>query len=266
MGELLAHEYRDDGWRSLVGAETVLVARGRDTGAEQRGVLMHRLEDRGEEDQEANILMRRLPGLEQVVTIELRVVGRHGHRPVAVLARSVDAGKRLLVQQRLQVMPQRDTTQRRHNELVVIDGNVGLFEARCHLELAWRHFIVPRHDRNAELVQLVLDLGDTRLNALWYAAEVVILELLAPRRGSADERAAGHDEIRSQGEVTSINQEILLLGSKRGINAVHTLVAKHLEERDGPIAERVGAPKQRRQLVKRLAVITDEDGWNTKRL
>ena len=54
---------------------------------------------------------------------------------------------------------------------------------------------MARDDRHPELVQLVLDLGDARLNALRNAAEVVILELLPTRRRGADERTTGHNEV-----------------------------------------------------------------------
>ena len=103
-----------------------------------------------------------------------------------MLARAVDAGERLLVQQRLQAVAQRDAAQRRHHELVVVDRDVRLLEARRHLELAGRDFVVARHDRHAEPIELVLDFGDARLNALGNAAEVVVLELLSARRRRAD--------------------------------------------------------------------------------
>ena len=217
---ICAHEDRDDRRRRFVGAEPMLVARGADAGAEQARVLVHRLEHGGEEDEEADVLVRRLARLEQVVAVELRVVGGDRHRPVAVLAGSVDAGERLLVQQRLQAVAQRDAAQRRHDELVVIDGDVGLLEARRHLELARRNFVMPRDDRHAELVQLVLDFGDARLDALRDAAEVVILELLAARRRRAEQRAARHDEIRPHREVGAVDEEVLLLGSERRVDAI----------------------------------------------
>ncbi len=159
-----------------------------------------------------------------------------GHRPVAVLARAVDAGERLLVQQRLQAVAQRDASQRRHHELVVIDGDVRLLEHRRHLELARRDFVVPRDDRHAELVQLVLDFGDARLNALGDAAEVVILELLSARRRRADQRAAGHHEVGAQREVRAVDEEIFLLGAERRVHALHALVAEQLEQLDRLVA------------------------------
>jgi hypothetical protein len=144
----------------------VLVARRGDARAQQPRVLVHRLQHGGEEDEEAHVLVRRLPRLEQVEAVDLGVVGGDRHRPVAVLARAVDAGERLLVQHGLQPVAERDLAQRRHHELVVVGGEVGLGEARRHLELARRHLVVPRDDRHAELVELVLDLGDARLDAL----------------------------------------------------------------------------------------------------
>src|SRR5512132_184035 len=98
-------------------------------------------------------------------------------------------------------MTQRDAAQRRHYELVVIDGDVGLLEARRHLELTRRDFVVSRDDRDTQSVELVLDLSDARLNALRDSAEVMILELLATRRRSADERPPGHHEVWSQRKV-----------------------------------------------------------------
>ena len=67
---MLAHEDRDDRRRRLVGAEAVLVARRGDAGAQQSGVLVHRLQHGGEEEQEAQVLVRRLARLEQVDAVE----------------------------------------------------------------------------------------------------------------------------------------------------------------------------------------------------
>ena len=123
------------------------------------------------------------------------------------------------MQQRLQAVPQRDLSERRHHELIVVDGDVGVLEVRRHLELAGRDLVMPRDDRHAELVQLVLDLGDAGLNALRNAAEVVILELLAARRRRADERASAHHEIGAEREVGAVDEEVFLLRSERGVDA-----------------------------------------------
>ena len=88
------------------------------------------------------------PGLEQVVPLVV------AHRPVEVLARAVDAGKRLLVQQAREPELRRRPLQRFHHHHLVIGGDVGVLEHRRDLVLARRHFVVPRLHRHADLVQL----------------------------------------------------------------------------------------------------------------
>ena len=58
-------------------------------------ILVHGADDRGAEHQELRVLVRRVAGLEQVALLGV------AERPVDVLARAVDAGERLLVQQAL---------------------------------------------------------------------------------------------------------------------------------------------------------------------
>src|SRR6185437_5529101 len=262
--EHLAHEHGDDRGRRLVGAEPVFVSRRRDPRANEPGVRVHRLEHGREEHEEAEILVRRLPRLEQVHAIEL-VVRVNGERPVAVLARAVDAGEWLLVQYRLQAVPQRDLAQGGHDELVVVHRDVGLLEHRRHLELARRHLVVSRDDGDAELVQLVFHFGDAGLNAFGDAAKVVIFELLPARWRCADQRAAAHDEIRTQREVAAIDQEVFLLGAQRGVHAVDALVAQQLEHLDGLVGQHIGAAEQRRLLVERFAIVANEDRRNAQR-
>jgi hypothetical protein len=160
-----------------------------DAGAQQAAVLVHALEHGGEEEQEAQVLVRRLAGLEQVV-------------PSSALSDVIASDQLQCLPEPLMpangfsctsaCRPWRSATLRStsHDELVVVDGDVGLFEERRHLELARRDFVVARDDRHAELVELVLDFADAGLHALRDATEVVVFELLAARRRGADERAA----------------------------------------------------------------------------
>ena len=93
VGQLLAEEDRDDRRRGFVGAQAVVVAGRRDGGAQHARVLVHGADHRAAEHQELRVLVRRVARIEQVA---LRGVA---DRPVDVLARAVDAGERLLVQQ-----------------------------------------------------------------------------------------------------------------------------------------------------------------------
>ena len=161
-----------------------------------------------------------------------------GHRPVAVLSRAVDAGKRLLVQQRLQAVAQRDAPQRRHHEQVVVDGEIGLLEIRRHLELARRDFVVTSRQSARRACTARTRLRRCSLNALRNAAEVVIFELLPARGRSAEKGAAAHHEIGTQREVRAVDEEVFLLGAERREDALHALVAEELEQLDRFLRER----------------------------
>ena len=120
-----------------------------------------------------------------------------GHRPVVVLARAVDAGERLLVQQRLEAVARRHPLERLHDQHLVIAGDVARLEQRGDLVLARRHLVVPGLDRHAEPVELPLRLGHEREHARRDGAEVVVLELLALGRLGAEERALAGDAGRA---------------------------------------------------------------------
>src|SRR5205807_2176154 len=136
---------------------------------------------------------------------------------------------------------------------------------RRHLKLTRRDFIVPRRDGHAELVQLELDLGYAGLHPLGDSAEVVILELLPARRRRAYQCSSAHHKIRTHREVRAIDKEVLLLGPKRRENPEHALVAEQLQQLDRLFGKNVGAAEQRRHLVERLPVVTDEHRRNAKR-
>ena len=98
VGEHVAEEDRDDRRRGFVGAQAVIVAGRRDRRPQQVGVHVHGADDRAQEHQELRVGVRVLLRVEQVDA------GVGGHRPVVVLARAVDAGEGLFVQQRLQAV------------------------------------------------------------------------------------------------------------------------------------------------------------------
>ena len=135
-------------------------------------------------------VVRRVARVQQVVA---EVVA---DAPVQVLARSVDAGKRLLVQQARQPVLRRHPLQRLHRHHLMIGGDVGALEDRRDFVLPRRHLVVPRLDRHADLVELGFGFGHAREHALGDRAEVLILELLTLRRTRAEQRPAGVDADR----------------------------------------------------------------------
>ena len=116
--QLLTDEDGNDGRGCLVGAQTVIVARGGDGGAQQVGVIVNGLDDRGQEHHELQVLHRGVAGIQQVL-----VLGAEG--PVVVLAAAVDALERLLMLQADQTVLVGDLPHHLHRQQVVVDGDVG---------------------------------------------------------------------------------------------------------------------------------------------
>src|ERR1700730_6852655 len=103
-----------------------------------------------------------------------------------MFSRAVDSREWLLVQERLEAVPERHAPKRCHDQHVVIDGEIGFLEVGRHLELTRRDFVVTSGNRHSEFVQLELSFGNTSLDPLGNSAKVMVLELLATRRRSAN--------------------------------------------------------------------------------
>ena len=213
---------------------------------------------RGAEHQELHVVVRRVAGAEQVVA---ELVGQ---RPVVVLAGSVDAGERLLVQQARQAVLRRHLLQHLHRHHLVIDGDVGVLEDRRDLVLARRHFVVARLDRHADLEQLELRFGHAREHALGDRAEVLILHLLALRRLGAEERAAGVDQVGTREIEVAVDQEVLLLGTAGREHALGGR-AEQLQHAHRLLRDRLHRAQQRRLLVERLTGPAHERRRNDER-
>ena len=138
--QLGAEEDRDDRRRGLVGAEAVVLAGVGDRRAQQLLVRVDGLHHGGAEEQEQQVLVRRVTRLEQV---DARV---RAHRPVVVLARAVDAGERLLVQQADEAVAEGDVLHRLHHQLVVVGADVRVLEDRGDLVLRRGDLVVPGLD------------------------------------------------------------------------------------------------------------------------
>ena len=99
-------------------------------------IIIHRLDHRAQEEQKLCVLGRRLAGLEQVHA------GVGGQGPVVVLAGTVDAGKRLFVQQADHAVARGHLLHDLHRQLVVVGSDVAGREHRRKLVLRGRHFVV----------------------------------------------------------------------------------------------------------------------------
>ena len=106
------------GGASLAPRRWSLVAEATDA-AQQAAVLVHGADHRGAEHQELRVVVRGVAGEQQVA------LGRVAEREVDVLARAVDAGERLLVEQALHAVLLGHPLERDHQQLLVVGGDVG---------------------------------------------------------------------------------------------------------------------------------------------
>jgi hypothetical protein len=206
------------------------------------------------EEQELEVLVRRLARLEQV---DARV---GAHRPVVVLARAVDARERLLVQQADEPVAARDVLQDLHHELLVVGADVRVLEDRGDLVLRGGDLVVAGLDRHAELGQLALRVEHARQHALGDRAEVVVVELVALRRLGAEQRPARRHEVGALEVVLLVDQEVLLLRADGREDLRGLGVAQQRQRAHGRARERVHRAQQRDLVVQRLARPRREGG------
>ena len=154
------------------------------------------------------------------------VPGVGAHRPVVVLARAVDAGERLLVQQADEPVLAGDVLHHLHRQLLVVGADVRVLEDRRDLVLARGDLVVAGLHRDAELAQLGLGVEHAGEDPLGDRAEVVVVELVALRRLGAEQRAARGHQVGALEEVLLVDQEVLLLGADGGEDALRLLVAE----------------------------------------
>ena len=259
--QLGAEEDRDDRRRRLVGPEPVVLARrARPTPAAAAGACRPPACTAAQKNRNCRFSCGVSPG-------SSRLRARVGaHRPVVVLARAVDAGERLLVQEADEPVAARHVLHHLHRQLLVVAADVRVLEHRRDLVLRRRDLVVARLDRHAELGQLLLGLEHAREHALGDRAEVVVVELVALRRLGAEQRAAGRDQVGALEVEALVDQEVLLLGADRREHARGGRCRRTASARAARVAgQRVHRAQQRDLVVERLAGPRGERGRDAER-
>ena len=192
--------------------------------------------------------------------------GIGGHGPVVVLTGAVDAVEGLFVQQAHQPVPGGHLLHDLHGQLVVVSGDIGSGIDGRQLVLGGSHLVVLRLSQNAQLPQLLVQVGHIRRHAGLDGAEVVVVHLLPLGRLRAEQRAPAEHQILPLVEHGAIHKEVLLLGSHRGAHALDVRVAEQVQHAQRLLVQRLHGAQQRRLFIQRLAAVGTEGRRDTQRL
>ena len=257
LGELLAEEGGDDGGRGLVGAEAVGVGGAHDGGLEQAVVAIDAHQGLDDEGDEAERGLGSLAGgVEQHA-------GVGGEAPVAVFAAAVDAGEGLLVEQDDEAVLARHLLHQRHQEHVVVDGEVAVLEDGGKLKLVGGHLVVAGLAGDGEFEGLHLQVLHEALHAVGDGAEIVVVHLLVLGRLVAHEGAARQHQVGAGAIEVGIDEEVLLLPTEIGLHLAHLRI-EIVADVGGGHAEGVERAEQGGLVVEGLARIGDEDGGDAE--
>jgi hypothetical protein len=138
-----------------------------------------------------------------------------------VLARSVDSGKRFFVKEQPEMMLGRYPVHQRHNQQVLIDGEVGLTENRRQLKLIGCHLVVPGLQRNAIFICFKLHLPHECCYPGRYRSKIVILQLLVLGTLVPHQCPAGEVKIGPGIIEGLVDKEVLLFPTQVGIDLFH---------------------------------------------
>ena len=182
-----------------------------------------------------------------------------------MLAGTVDACKRLLMEQQRQVVLNGDLLHNFHGQLVLVGADVRVGEDGRNFMLRGSHFIVLRLGIDAQFPELQIQVRHKRLDPRLNGSEVVVVHLLAFRRLGAEEGAAGHNEVFPLVVEVPVNEEVLLFTADAGAYMLGAgRVAEQLNNPHGLFVQLLVGAEQGGLLVEDLAAIGDKDGRNAK--
>ena len=250
LGKLVAQEDGHNRRRSLIGAQTMIVAGRGNGGTQELLIVIDGLDHRGEEDDELQVVERGVARIEQVL-------GLGAKRPVVVLARTIDALKGLLVQQADQVVAGGDELHLLHHDQILVDGLVDFAIDGGKLMLAGSNLVVLGLGGNAKRPQFIVQVLHVGRDGGADSAKVVLLELLALAGSGAKEGAAGDDQVLALAVGVLLDQEVLLLVT----HGRNDLLGGLTEQRQNALRltrERGHGTQQRGLLVQGLARVGAE--------
>ena len=172
-----------------------------------------------------------------------------------MLARAVDARVGLFVEQTHQVVAGGYPLHGLHGQLVLIHRQVAGRVDGGQLMLGGRHLVVLGGGGDAQLPQLLIEVRHEGAHPLPDDAEILVVQLLSLGRGSAEEGAAGVDEVPALEILLPVHQEILLFWAHLGGDLLGLGIAKQAENTQRLGVDGLHGAQQRGLLVQSLPVI-----------
>ena len=258
-GQLIAQKDGDDGGRSLVATQAVVVAGVGYAAAQHLLILVHALDKRRQEQQELRVLAGCAAGLQEI----LARIG--GQRPVVVLAAAVDAREGLFMQQAHQPVTGGDLLQHFHGELVFVAGGVRVGVDGSQLMLGGCDLVVLGLGQHTQLPQLLVQLAHERGHTRLDGSVIVVVQFLPLCRTRTEQRAPAELQILALVVHFLVDEEILLLGTDLRKDMLCLSVAEKTQDTEALLIQHMHGTQQRRFLVERLAAVGAENGGDIER-
>ena len=234
FAHLLAQERRDNCWWSFVGAQTMSIGGAHDASLQQAIVLVNTHQGLYNKGGETQVLLSCLArSVQQYAVICTEA-------PVVVLTTSVNACKGFLVQQYAETVLTSHFLHYRHQQHVVIDGQISFLKDRSQLKLVGSNLVVASLNRNTQLQRFNLQLLHEGLNTFWDSTKVVVVHLLVLGRIVAHQGATSQQQVGTGCIKSFVYQEVLLLPTQvadyllhLGVKVMANLGSSHIHSLQG---------------------------------
>ncbi len=147
----------------------------------------------------------------------------------------------------------------------MVRSDVHRSENRGNLVLSRRNFIVLSLGRNTKFPQFNVQLMHKRRDTLMQRTKIMVIHLLATRRGSTQQRTAGQHKVQTFFYKTAVNQKIFLLTALSRSNTIAARIAQKTQNPHRLFVQRVHRTQQRSLLIQCVFGVRTERTGNIKR-
>ena len=151
-----------------------------------------------------------------------------------------------------------------HCQLVLVGGNVGGGEYRCHFVLCRCNFVVLGGSEYADLPQRLVQVSHISCNTGLQICEVLVIQLLTLRRHCTEQGTAGHDQVFTLVVHLLVDEEVFLLRTNGRSDLGCGGVAEQAQDADSLLAQCVHGTQQRCFLIQCLTGIGNENSRNVQ--